>query len=451
MAVEPGKVAYIHLSSLFDSPNWREAVVAECSGGWVRVAVRAKRSGEVADHFSVFQQDGKIFFLAEVRIVQLHAFHQGECLSLDTNISTILRESRKLKESEGELTYATASEALEPPQPKPSKTPRQPPPEKSGSSSSSGSDSSDMDATLKRLKKSWLEGGTTGERVSEKAKEKSKFPLLTESRKKGASSSKDHVVQEALLSSIQNIHKSSDPLQALLAMQIADRLEKSRRRRKASSESRSSRSESLRSSRSSSQNRHHRRGHAKAIDTYRSSGRRMKKRPLKYVKQYVREIEEELGVDGGKPYNLHDIGRRIQWGKQKSLQRTHYILSEILTLLLQKKHEQATLQTMLGLRAVHQTAIDQGDWTLSWLLTHLPNVWDRKQWGGSAEELGNVAAYLKSMEELNKSAEKARSSHQQWGGASSDWMEAAKKKKEKEKGKSKGKGKDGKEEERIES
>ena len=49
-------------------------------------------------------------------------------------------------------------------------------------------------------------------------------------------------------------------------------------------------------------------------------------------------------------------------------------------------------------RAVHQACLDQGDWSLAWLLTHQTNVWERRAWGGTAEELGNVAAYLKSME-----------------------------------------------------
>eukprot|EP00434_Breviolum_minutum_P009896 symbB.v1.2.008720.t1/scaffold545.1/size189104/5 len=277
--------------------------------------------------------------------------------------------------------------------------------------------------------------GCLWRKVSKRNKDKSKFPLLAEAKKDKASSSRD-LTEEALLKSIQ---QTSDPLQAMLAMQIADRLEKNRRRRKSSKSSHSSRSDSSRSSRSHSQERYRQRGHAKAIENYRASRRRMRKRPLKYVKQYVQEVEEELGVDNGKPYNLHDMGRRVSWGKQKSLQRTHYILSEVLT-LLKKKYEQATLQTMLGLRAIHQTALDQGDWSLSWLLTHLPNVWDRKQWGGSAEELGNVAAYLRSMEELNKSAERARNAH--WAASGSTEINDASvppRGKGKEKGKSKNK------------
>lgn len=115
MAVEPGKLAFINLAKTFDSPRWREVSVIECKSGWVRVVARAKRAGEVADHFSSFQSDGKIFFLADVKLVQLHAFYEGDCLPLSVEVPVLIRESQKLKESEGELTYATASEALDPP------------------------------------------------------------------------------------------------------------------------------------------------------------------------------------------------------------------------------------------------------------------------------------------------------------------------------------------------
>ena len=416
----------------------------ECKSGWVRVVARAKRAGEVADHFSSFQSDGKIFFLAEVKLVQLHAFYEGDCLPLSVEVPVLIRESQKLKESEGELTYATASEALDPPVKK-AQPSRRRQKEETSSSESSEENSSGLEAVLGRMKKSWLDEDISGEKVSKRNKDKSKFPLLAEAKKDKASSSRD-LTEEALLKSIQ---QTSDPLQAMLAMQIADRLEKNRRRRKSSKSSHSSRSDSSRSSRSHSQEKYRQRGHAKAIENYRASRRRMRKRPLKYVKQYVQEVEEELGVDNnGKPYNLHDMGRRVSWGKQKSLQRTHYILSEVLTLLLKKKYEQATLQTMLGLRAIHQTALDQGDWSLSWLLTHLPNVWDRKQRGGSAEELGNVAAYLRSMEELNKSAERARNAH--WAASGSTEINDASVP-PRGKGKGKSKNKDSKDGEKTET
>ena len=136
----------------------------------------------------------------------------------------------------------------------------------------------------------------------------------------------------------------------------------------------------------------------------------MFRKPLRYVKLYVKEVEKELGAED-RPYKLSEYGRKVQWGKQRSLQRCHFMLSEILTRLLKGQVEKAALQTVLCLRSIHQAAID-GTWDIAWLLTHLPDPWTKPQWGGSAEELGYVTSYLKSMAELNKNAEKARFSAQ---------------------------------------
>ena len=81
------------------------------------------------------------------------------------------------------------------------------------------------------------------------------------------------------------------------------------------------------------------------------------------------------------------MGRKVSWGKQRNLQRCHFLLSDILEKLLKGKTEEGTLQVVLGLRAVHQAAID-GEWTVAWMLTHLPDVWSKKQWGGDPEDLG---------------------------------------------------------------
>jgi hypothetical protein len=165
----------------------------------------------------------------------------------------------------------------------------------------------------------------------------------------------------------------------------------------------------------------------------------MFRKPLRYVKLYVKEVEKELGAED-RPYKLSEYGRKVQWGKRRSLQRCHFMLSEILTRLLKGQVEKAALQTVLCLRSIHQAAID-GTWDIAWLLTHLPDPWTKPQWGGSAEELGYVTSYLKSMAELNKNAEKARFSAQ--GSADRGEGEAAvPPKKGKGKGKSRDKEKD---------
>ena len=114
------------------------------------------------------------------------------------------------------------------------------------------------------------------------------------------------------------------------------------------------------------------------------------------------------------------------------------MLSEILELLLKEKWEQASLQVVLCLKSVHQTALDGGDWSVSWLLTQLPDPINRVKFGGSPEELGHVTAYLKAMSELERNTEKLRNANA-WGGStgSGDQGEMSDKK-NKKKGKGKG-------------
>ena len=77
MALETGKLAYLCLAATFDNPRWRQVTVVSVGEEWIRVILRARRTGEVADHFTTFSLDGKTFFLAEVRRHQLQAFHEG--------------------------------------------------------------------------------------------------------------------------------------------------------------------------------------------------------------------------------------------------------------------------------------------------------------------------------------------------------------------------------------
>lgn len=80
-------------------------------------------------------------------------------------------------------------------------------------------------------------------------------------------------------------------------------------------------------------------------------------------------------------------------------------------------------------------------------MTHLPDPWTRKQWGGDPEDLGNVTAYLKSMADLNKSADKIRQSSGAQGSEAAESLPGGKARDKK----GKGKGKDKKEEDRAES
>ena len=133
----------------------------------------------------------------------------------------------------------------------------------------------------------------------------------------------------------------------------------------------------------------------------------MFRNPVKHVKRYVRSLQEELGAQE-KPFRLVDYNRRIQWGKHRSLQRCHYLVSVILEELLREEPERAARRAVLTLQALHQTSLDNGSWQIGWLLTHVEDPFEKKLFGGDPQSLQHVTSYLKSMSELAKTTQNLR-------------------------------------------
>ena len=83
-------------------------------------------------------------------------------------------------------------------------------------------------------------------------------------------------------------------------------------------------------------------------------------------------------------------------------------MSVILEKLQQEQHQEAALQTCLTLQCLHQTSLDQGNWDIGRLLTHVENPFEKRPFGGDPQNLQDVASYLKSMNELAKSTQSLR-------------------------------------------
>ena len=176
-----------------------------------------------------------------------------------------------------------------------------------------------------------------------------------------------------------------------------------------------------------------------------TSKRWMFRRPLKYVRRYVRNIEKEMGAQD-KPFRVVDYTRRINFGKQRNLQRCHHLFGIVLEFMLKEEHDKAALQVTLCLQALHQAAIDS-DWTVAWLLTQTPDPYEKKQFGGDPESLQNVTAYIRSMQELTKSSEALRKK----SAGRNDEDQEEDKTRVKPKGKGKNRSKDQKESEKAEA
>lgn len=440
MAAKPGSLGWLVLADTFDSPQCREGVIVGLKDEWCQLLVRAKRPSEARGHFTTLEHDGKVFFLVEIPCHLLRAYPQESHLKLGVEIDELTKLGKGLIESDSELIIASANEEKS----QPAGDRRKAQVRHGNQSSSESSDSDPGDTPLGALKKSWLGLDTSGEprESAKKSTSRSRFPLLDKKQKnEKAEKGIENLGLDAVLSQAQS---GRDPLQALLAMQLLENLKDKKKLKHKKSKRDSSQSDSDSDSSSnesdSSSNHQRLRGHAKAVMTYQSSKKRMFRRPLKHVRKYVREVEKDLGAEN-RAYHLSEIGKKIAWGKQKSLQRCHYMLSDILTKLLKGQTEKATLQTVLCLRAVHQAALDN-DWSIAWLLCHLPDPWSKRQWGGDPQDLGNVTEYLKSMAELHRNTERLRSASSWQPGETADVPGGDKRKDKNKKGKGKGKEKD---------
>jgi len=254
-------------------------------------------------------------------------FGQEPSLRLGVDPAGLVKKANEVLESDVEIVFATEQESVD--RGRKAKTSKH---RKESSQSSSSSDMEEDDP-FDILKKSWLGedigGGDQRRHSTAAASSKSRFPLL-ERREKEITKDSDDLDLGKVLSQLKG---GKDPIQSLLALHLVESLKGKRKKGK----SRHSRDKSISASSSSSDDQdssgsehHRRRGHARAVETYQNSKRRMFRKPLKYTRKYVKEVERDLGAEN-RPYNLSEIGKKIAWGKQKSLQRCHYMLSDILT------------------------------------------------------------------------------------------------------------------------
>lgn len=407
MALKPGFKGFLHLGEAFSPPRWREALVVRVEDPWVRTLVRCSREEIEHTGFASVNLQEAPFCLVEAEVHQLRLGAQGDCKTLDCDIGKLLLLGRVALDSDEEINYATATDPAVAPSAARARKPK-------AAESSSGSSDSEEDGSVlaKEIKKSWLGTGMEGARSSGhkdgmfSSNRKSKRFALIEKTKLGSNSgdvSGDQATQAALKAAV----ASGDPIQGLLALQLAQTLKggKHSRRRKSHSSSRSRSSESSASSSSRSSSKAER-GHGRAVRAYRRSGKKKFKEPLRHVRRFVKGIESELGAED-RPFKISDYNRRISFGKQQNLKRCHFLVCTILEMLLKEQYHKAALQTVLTLQAIHQAALDQ-TWDVAWLLTHQEDPFKQKVFGGGPSALQSVTTYLKSMNELARNTEALR-------------------------------------------
>ena len=399
MTLKPGSRGYLCLGADFQDPKWREAIVLNIEEKWMKCLVRCSLQEAENAGLSMVQKDDAVFCMVEAEFHHLVSGVPFEVMRLLASNGELMKLGGDALQSEGELTFASLSDAP--------KTTAKKKTKKAITSSSDEGSSEDGDM-FQSLRKSWLGDGIEKGKprregsTSTKQRTRSKRFALLEKKKSKSSGLADRETQDALL---QAAIAKGDPLQGLMALQLAQVLEKKKRGRGRRARDRSSSSvESSSSSDNSSPLASSSKGHQKAVDAYQKAGRRMFAQPLRHVRRYVKEMERELGAED-RPWRVVDYNRKISWRNQKGLQRCHYLVGIILEYLLRQEPEKAALQTVLTLQSIHQASLDNGDWQIAWMLTHVEDPFQRRFFGGDAGALQHVTSYLRSMNELAKTTD----------------------------------------------
>ncbi len=399
------KCAYLRLEGEFHPP-WRQALIVTgpVKRGRQILVVRAadKEIENKLDQLTFFSCEGMSFILVEGTAEKLRSQCPADTAhrALEVDVSKLFAKASKVVEEE-ELQFATASEVEDLPKPR-SRQGDSTDSESSRSAESGGSEADEIMKLLKRAGKSKQGKAThSGDIVEDKPKTKSRYSLLSGAKEKKQEDSLD--VEALLLKNLSSgsAGPSTLDLNALVQMQILKELRGKGSKKKGKDvitmdESCSSEDDS------SADERVRLRGAGKALKAYRQSHKAMKSRPLKHVRRYVKEVEEQLGASSETPYALSDLSRKLNWGKQKSLMRLHFGISEALETLLKGKVEQSGLQLTLLLRAIHQCSLDGGNWKVAWLLTHMVDPLERPKFGGEAQDLEIIASYVRAMGDLEK-------------------------------------------------
>ena len=148
----------------------------------------------------------------------------------------------------------------------------------------------------------------------------------------------------------------------------------------------------------------------KAIRSLHKMHDRVLYNPKKIVKDFEREIIQELGVCPGQSWTVLDWVKRQSFGKFKGLLRCCAMDEAVYEMLRNKDYESATAQVVQNLKAKHQAVLQQGEWTTAWLLTGLSDPVSKREFAGSKSEMAAISGYVSALAKLKQQVKEAEAS-----------------------------------------
>ena len=144
----------------------------------------------------------------------------------------------------------------------------------------------------------------------------------------------------------------------------------------------------------------------------------MKRHPLRIVAKYRERSLNRLGITQmasgtlSSPFHhtLTSEKFRPVFGKMTGLWRVHHGLSHVLALLEQAENEQAAATCVQLLKSIHQTVLDQGNWSIASTLLPWEDPLAREVFGGEESEMVAAASWAKNIKELQSQVAKVTAS-----------------------------------------
>jgi hypothetical protein len=133
------------------------------------------------------------------------------------------------------------------------------------------------------------------------------------------------------------------------------------------------------------------------------SRKRFNKDPKKIVQNHLDRIQRELGITHSTQFwKVSDHSQRIraQFMRMIGLWRCHYIMAEALEHSINGRPDHSAALLALGMQSIHQCALENGDWTNSWLILPLEDPLARPVFGGSEEAMAEICQYRRALRDL---------------------------------------------------
>ena len=165
-------------------------------------------------------------------------------------------------------------------------------------------------------------------------------------------------------------------------------------------------------------------GNRKAASKFRGVVRlrkHIRRKPLSFVRRYEAKVRRKLGAhDSRKVWRYSDLSWKLlsRFGKMKGLWRLHWVISEILqeAMLDDVDHDFVKAALAQTLKAVHQVAIDDGDWSTAFLFLPWEDPLQGDDFAGDPSEMLAAQAYRTAMSDLRRRKKQEGNENNEEGG-----------------------------------